>query len=94
MMGNETDGIVEDLFDSLLKRYQKSLEDLIKRSKMVFHNIDLQHYKLHKISINREGSYIDSPKCLKNKKEITNPKNSYDKCFQYAVTVAINYQKH
>ena len=41
MMGNETDGIIEDLFDSLLKRYQKSLEDLIKRSKMVFHNIDL-----------------------------------------------------
>ena len=35
--------------------------------------------------------YIDSPEWLKNKKTI-NPKNNDDNCFQYALTVALNYQ--
>ena len=41
---------------------------------------------MNKISISRGGSYIDSPKWLKNKK-INN------KCFQYAVTLALNLDK-
>ena len=45
-----------------------------------------------KINLNRGGSYIDYPKWLKNKKVTTNIKNNDDKCFQYAVTVALNYQ--
>ena len=36
--------------------------------------------------------YIDSPKWLKNKKVTINPKNSHNNCFQYAVTVSLNYQ--
>ena len=50
------------------------------------------YYKLHKISLNQGGSYIDSPKWLKNKKATINPKNNDGKCFQYALTVALNYQ--
>ena len=34
--------------------------------------------------------YIDSPKWLKNKKLTINPKNNDYKCFQYAVTLALN----
>ena len=49
------------------------------------------YYKFHRISLNRGGSYMDSPKLLKNKKETINPKNNDDKCFQYAVTVTLNY---
>ena len=45
------------------------------------------------ISLNRGGSYIDSPKWLKNKKTTINLKNKDDKCFQYALTVALNYEK-
>ena len=44
----------------------------------------------NKTSINRGGSYIDSPKWLKDKKSTINPKNNDDKCFQYAVTLALN----
>ena len=29
-----------------------------------FDSVDLLHYNLHKISLNRGRSYIDSPKCL------------------------------
>ena len=48
------------------------------------------HYDLNKISLIRGGSYIDSPKWLKNKKATINPKNNDQKCFQYALTVALN----
>ena len=50
-------------------------------------------YELHKVSLNRVVSYIDSPKWLKNKKSTLNPKSSDDKCFQYAVTVALSHEQ-
>ena len=34
-------------------------------SSFVFDGVDLLHYNLHKIRLNRGGSYIDSPKCFK-----------------------------
>ena len=61
-------------------------------SEFVFDSVDLLHYKLHKIVLNRSGSQIDSPEWLRNKKTAINPKNDNDKCFQYALTVALNYQ--
>ena len=36
MMGNETDEIIEDLFDSLLQRYQKNLYESMRGSEFVF----------------------------------------------------------
>ena len=45
---------------------------------------------MNKISISKGGSYIDSPKWLKDKKSTINPKNNDYKCFQYAVTLALN----
>ena len=49
--------------------------------------------KLHKISLNRGGSYTNSPKWLENKKATVNPKYNDDKCFQYAVAVALNHEQ-
>ena len=46
----------------------------------------------NKISLNRSGSCIDSFECLKYKKATTNPKNNDAKCFQYDLTVTLNYQ--
>ena len=60
LVGNETDEIIEDLFDSLLQRYQKGLEEQMKGSKFIFDNVDSLYYKIHKISLNRGGSHIDS----------------------------------
>ena len=85
--GNETDIIIEKLFDSLLQRYQKGLENKKKWSEFVLDSVDLLYYKLHKIGLNRARSYIDSPKWLKSKKAIINLKNTDDKFFQYAVTI-------
>ena len=51
------------------------------------------NYKLHTISLNRSESYIDSPKCLKNKKATINLKINDNKCFQYASTGVLNYEQ-
>ena len=37
--------------------------------------------------------YIHSPKWFKNKNTTINPKNNDDKCFQYALTVALSYEQ-
>ena len=63
------------------------------KSKLVFDRDDLLHYILHKISLNRGGSYIDCPEWLKNKKATINPKSNNGKCFKYALTVALNYEQ-
>ena len=68
-MGNETDEIIEERFESLLQKYQEGLEEKMRGSKFVFDSVDLLHYNLHKISLNRGGLYIDSPKWLKIKRQ-------------------------
>ena len=62
-------------------------------SKFVYDSVDVLHYNLDKVSLSRGGSYIDSPIWLKNKKATINPKNNDGKCFQYALTVALNCEK-
>ena len=62
-------------------------------SEFVFDYVQLMFYKCHKINLNRGGSYIDSPDWIKNKKATINPINKKDKCFQYTVTVALNYEE-
>ena len=93
MMGSETDEIIEELFNSFLQKYQEGLEESMKGSAFVYDSVDALYYNLNKINLSRGGSYIDSPKWLKNKKATKNPKNSNDKCFQYALTVALNYEQ-
>ena len=92
MMGGEIDEITEKLFKSLLQRYQDGLEESMKGGEFIFDNADVLHFDLNKINLNRGGPYIDSPEWLKNKKTTINPKNYDDKCFKYALTVALNYQ--
>ena len=93
LLGNKTDEIIEELFESLLKNYQKDLEESMRRSKFVFDSVDLLHYHFHKISLYRDGSYIDSPEWLKNKKRTINLTNNDDKYFQYALTAALNHKQ-
>ena len=50
LIGIETDGIIEELFNS---------RKINKRKWIFFDSVDLLYYKFHKISLNRSGSYID-----------------------------------
>ena len=54
MTGSETDEIIEDLFESFLQKYEEG-----------FMNLN----NLNKVSLSRDGSYIDSPKWLKTKRQ-------------------------
>ena len=61
-------------------------------NKFAYDSVDGLYYNLNKVSLSRGGSDIDCPKWLKNKKATINPKKN-DKCFQYALTVALNYEQ-
>ena len=76
IMGSETNDIIEELLESLLQKYQEGLEKSVRASVFIPDSVDSLYYNLQKISLNRKGSsYIDSPKWLKNKKAIINPKH-------------------
>ena len=66
----------------------------MKETDFVFDYVQLWYYKCYKINPNCGGSYIDSPDWIKTKKAAINPIIKKDsKCFQYAVTVVLNYEE-
>ena len=94
LMGDETDDIIKELFESFSEKYQEKLEEKSKDSKFVFESVELLYYSLHKTRLRRGKSYINTPEWLINKRTIINPQNKNDNNrFQYAITVALNYQK-
>ena len=90
MSGDDTNEIIKLLFESFLQRFEESLQNKMRGSEFEFDGINFFCYSFNKTSIYRGGTYIDSPKWLQNKKSTINPKNNDDKCFQYAVTLALN----
>ena len=93
MTRSNTNEVIEELFKSFLQRYQERLQEKMRGSEFEFDGINLLYYDFNKISLNRGGSYIDSPEWIKNKKSTINPKNNDYKCLQYAVTVLLNHGK-
>ena len=74
MMVSETDEIIEELFESLLERYQEGLKESMIGGEFIFNCVDAFDYNLNKLSLNRGRSYMDSPEWLKNKKVTINPR--------------------
>ena len=93
MSGSDTDEIIKGLLELFLQKYEENLQEKLKGSDFEFDGVNFLYYDFNKFSINRGGSYIDSPKWLKDKKATINPKNNDHKCFQYAVTLALNLDK-
>ena len=85
MNGSDTDEVIKLLFESFLQKYDENLQDKMRGS-----DFNFLYYNFNKTSIKRGGSYMDSSKWLKDKKSTINPKTNDDKCFQYAVTLALN----
>ena len=65
MTSSDTDEIIEELFQSFLQRYEQNLEEKMKGSDFKFDGVSFLYYDFNKISLNRGGSYIDSPKWIK-----------------------------
>ena len=91
MIGDDTNEIIKSLFESFLQKFEENLQEKMRGSDFGFDGINFFNYNLNKTSIYRGGSYIDSPKWLKDKKSSINPKNNDLKCFQYAATLALNF---
>ena len=93
MSRSETEEIVEKLFRSLLQRYQDNLKEKMRGSDFIFNGVNYLFYDFNRVSISKGGSYIESPKWLKDKKCTVNQKNNDNNCFQYATTLALNHDK-
>ena len=66
----------------------------MKASDFVLDFVSLLYYKCQKINLKGGGSYVDSPYWIKIKKATINPVHKKDnKCFQYAIIVAWNYEE-
>ena len=63
----------------------------MKGSDFIFNGINYLYYDLNRITISKGGSFIESPKWLKDKKCCINKKNNDNKCFQYTATLALNF---
>ena len=74
MWGNETDNIIKNLFESFLDNYQKEEQIMRAGSDFIFESFQPFDYKLHKTSLKRGKSYLESPKWLKNKGATINSK--------------------
>ena len=93
MNGSDTDEVIKLLFESFLQKYEENLQEKMKGSDFECEGVNFLYYDFNKTNINRGGSYIDSPKWLKYKKSTINPRNNDHKCFQYAVTLALNLNR-
>ena len=81
MSGSETEEIMEKLIKSLLQKYQDNLQNKMKGSDFMFNGVNYLFYDLNRITISKGGSYIESPKWLKDKKCAINQKNTDNKFF-------------
>ena len=85
------------LLKNSLNRFCRDIKKVYKKKMkgldFEFDSVNLLYYDFNKISLNRGGSYIEFAKWIKDKKSTINPKNNDYKCFQYAVTVALNNNK-
>ena len=91
IIGYETEEVAENLIMQLLQKYQDNLQNKMKGSDFIFNGINYLYYDLNRITIRKGGSHIESPKWLKDKKCTINQKNTDNKCFQYANTLALNF---
>ena len=65
----------------------------MKDSDFIFDRVHSFCCECHKVYQNHGGFYVDSPGSIKNKKAKINPVNDDNKCFHYAVTIALSHEK-
>ena len=76
IIGSETEEITENF--TILQKYQDNLQNKMKGSDFIFNGINYLYYDLNRITISKGGSYIESPKWLKDKKCTITKKNVFN----------------
>ena len=85
---NTTD--IDEIFDQLIKKHH-DLTEFLKNVDLISEGIESITCNFTEIIIS--NTFIESPDWIKNKKCTINPQNKDNKCFQYSVTISLNYQK-
>ena len=67
LIDDKPEKVIEQLFQSLLSRYQIGFETSMRGSEFVFDYVHLLYYKCYKINPNCGGSYRDSPDWIKKR---------------------------
>ena len=79
----DTNGVIDELFNTFLECYQKGLETKMTDSSYFFEKLESLQYHLHKVTLKRGSSYIPSLEWINNKKCTIIPHNINDNiCFQ------------
>ena len=61
MTYENSNDVFDELFESLLSKYQIGLETSMRGSNFIFDSVQILHYKCHKTNFKSAGSYVDSP---------------------------------
>ena len=62
-MGSDTDDIIDELFTTILERFQEARETSNdKGSQFIHESVDLLYYCFHKIDMKKGESYTEFPK--------------------------------
>ena len=91
---DDANNIITELYNSLLHRYQETLENKMEGSNFAYAYINFLDIKFNTIDLIRGGTYIPSPKWISNKKATINPLNNEGEdvyCFMYAITISLNH---
>ena len=93
-MGNDTENVIDTLFNTILQRFKQAQETSSEKgSKCIPESVELLYY-FQKINIRRAESYVMSPDWIVNKKATINPKIEGDnKCFQWSIISGLIYNK-
>ena len=92
-ISDNSEDVLNLLYDSLLKYFNDKLLICRTDSSYVLESVEGLSIHFHKIDLKRGSSYIPTPKWLETKQATINPKNMNDNFgFVYAATIAI-YQK-
>ena len=92
MISDEADEVIKNVFDSHKNIYQNNFETM-RGNDFIIDYVQLLNYKYNKMNLNCGGSFIDSPDWIRNKKATISLINEKSIFFQYAVTVALNYEE-
>ena len=58
----DTYEIIDELFDTMLQRFQEARETSFERgSEVIFDNVDLLYFCFHRIDMKRSRSYMEPP---------------------------------
>ena len=78
MIHDNADEVIENIFESLLNRYQTGLETSVRGSNFIFDCFHLFYQKCHNINPNLDGFHIGPIGCIKNQKTTVNVINKKD----------------